>query len=213
MLAIPQYMAELARERPVFHSEADFQHALAWHIHSALPDARVRLERPIPNYPATTHLDLTVTVADRTWAVELKYKTRGVSTMFNGEHFKLRDQAAQDLARYDFLKDVQRLEQVRRGLGWGGTAVFLTNDSAYWKQPRDTATGYAEFGTHEGRSIDGVLRWGPRASVGTRRGREANICLAGPYHVRWCDYSDVLVPGYGRFRYLLLDVQQLQGTT
>ena len=37
-------MAALARVRPLFHSEADFQHAFAWQLHSAHPDARIRLE-------------------------------------------------------------------------------------------------------------------------------------------------------------------------
>ena len=33
MLAVRDLMAGLAESRKVFHSEADFQHALAWHIH------------------------------------------------------------------------------------------------------------------------------------------------------------------------------------
>ena len=37
-------MAALARVRPLFHSEADFQHALAWLIHQRHSDARIRLE-------------------------------------------------------------------------------------------------------------------------------------------------------------------------
>ena len=28
----------------MFHSEADFQHALAWQIHEAAPESQVRLE-------------------------------------------------------------------------------------------------------------------------------------------------------------------------
>lgn len=47
----------LAGERPVFHSEADFQQALAWAVHVAHPGLRVRLEtRPVRG----THLDLLV---------------------------------------------------------------------------------------------------------------------------------------------------------
>ena len=37
MLDIHQIMADLAKRRPVFHSEADFQHALAWLIHETRP--------------------------------------------------------------------------------------------------------------------------------------------------------------------------------
>jgi hypothetical protein len=37
-------LAALAACRAVFHSEADFQHALAWQMQLADPAARVRLE-------------------------------------------------------------------------------------------------------------------------------------------------------------------------
>jgi len=37
---IEETMAALALVRPLFHSEADFQHAFAWQLHSAHPDAR-----------------------------------------------------------------------------------------------------------------------------------------------------------------------------
>lgn len=35
---------QLRSERPVFANETDFQHALAWQIHLAHPDAKVRFE-------------------------------------------------------------------------------------------------------------------------------------------------------------------------
>ena len=34
MVDIEKLMKELARDRSVFHSEADFQHALGWQIHA-----------------------------------------------------------------------------------------------------------------------------------------------------------------------------------
>ena len=37
MIQIAQVLSTLAVQRPVFHSEADFQHALAWEIHSCVP--------------------------------------------------------------------------------------------------------------------------------------------------------------------------------
>lgn len=38
---------QLALKRPIFHSEADFQHTLAWEVHLSHPAAEVRLERPV----------------------------------------------------------------------------------------------------------------------------------------------------------------------
>ena len=43
MLDIDGLMASLANRQKVFHSEADFQHALAWQIHEAAPESQVRL--------------------------------------------------------------------------------------------------------------------------------------------------------------------------
>jgi hypothetical protein len=45
-------LTELARERTVFHSEADFQHAFAWKINEHLPDAEIRLEVPCGRGPS-----------------------------------------------------------------------------------------------------------------------------------------------------------------
>src|SRR5437764_4611807 len=60
----------LSAERPIFHSEADFQHALAWLIHSEHPNAQIRLEtRP----ERGIRLDLLVVVGGERIAIELKY--------------------------------------------------------------------------------------------------------------------------------------------
>ena len=40
MIDMDGLMGSLADSRKVFHSEADFQHALAWHIHQACQKAR-----------------------------------------------------------------------------------------------------------------------------------------------------------------------------
>ena len=45
-LDIPEILKALARKRPVFHSVAGFQHALAWQIHEMHPVLHPRLEYP-----------------------------------------------------------------------------------------------------------------------------------------------------------------------
>ena len=92
MLDIPVLMRALARDRPVFHSEADFQHALAWRLHETIPDCGVRLEYKPPD--KRIYLDL--------WlehfgvAIELNYRTRLLEMEHNGEVFALRNQSATD---------------------------------------------------------------------------------------------------------------------
>ena len=52
------------------------------------------------------YLDLKFRSRTREYFLELKYKTRRLSTSIAGEEFVLRQQGAQDLGRYDFLKDI-----------------------------------------------------------------------------------------------------------
>ncbi len=47
MIDMEEILRKLSKERPVFHSERDFQHALAWKIHEQYPDMNVRLEKRI----------------------------------------------------------------------------------------------------------------------------------------------------------------------
>ena len=61
MLDIANLMLGLSKSRPIFHSEADFQHALAWQIHERLPDCQVRLEyNPLPAQKKRMYLDIWV---------------------------------------------------------------------------------------------------------------------------------------------------------
>jgi hypothetical protein len=139
-------MQALARRRPIFHSEADFQHAFAWEIHRLAPECDIRLEVPVRATTGAIHLDLLARSKLGQMAIELKYKTRSLTAALNGEDFNLMGHAAQDLGRYDFFKDLNRIEAfARAGPEQTGYAIFLTNDSAYWKAPSGVGHGYARF--------------------------------------------------------------------
>lgn len=196
-------MQAIGTLRPVFHSEADFQHAFAWELHRSNPDFDIRLEVPIRKNGETIHLDLLARTQSREVAVELKYKTRKLNVVVAGEDFALTDQAAQDIGRYDFCKDLARIEAFTgSGENRFGYAIFLTNDSAYWKSPASDAHGYVQFAMHEGRTISGELRWGERAALGTRRGRESSILISGSYRLSWLNYSVLPVNAFKEFRYV-----------
>lgn len=205
MLDVNELMKDLARERPVFHSEADFQHALALHIHRVVPDAGVRLEYK-PDREKREYIDLWLPI--RKVAVELKYLTQELDFDHKCERFALRDQGAQDTRRYDFLKDIQRLEQLsasKRTDVQAGLAILLTNDHLYWDPPK-RETNDAEFRLHCGRTIAGRLKWSPKASPGTTKGRKDPICLKGSYDLKWQDYENVGGGANQRFRYLAIQV-------
>ena len=111
MIDVSDIMRALSVRRPVFHSEADFQHALAWEVHRAHPDLKIRLEYRPPDF-GRRYLDVWLTGCDGSMAVELKYFTRRLECSSGGEAFSLLDQGAQDISRYDFLKDVERFEEL-----------------------------------------------------------------------------------------------------
>jgi len=207
MISMISIMNNLCAQRPIFHSEADFQHSLAWEIHNGLPDSSVRLELPWSIEENQNHLDIWIASSDFKIAIELKYKTRGLKALVNREFYSLKDQSAQDIGRYDFLKDVMRLEQlIKKNNDWTGFAILLTNDSSYWKIPNNFNTIDANFRLHEGKTILGNLSWGAGAASGTIRDRESPINLNNSYHLNWNDYSRPSSGGYSRFRFLLLQV-------
>ena len=150
MIDLPSILERLATERPVFHSEADFQHALAWKLHEVYPDAAIRLEyRPISDEPL--YAAIWFRRGSDIAAIELKYVTRRLDTTVFNERFVLANHGAQPLRRYDFLKDINRLEQFTgTHTAAIGYAVMLTNESTYWRASRGRITTDAAFRIHEG---------------------------------------------------------------
>ena len=206
MMEMDVILNTLAKQRKVFHSEADFQHALAWELHHRLPESDIRLEYPMPNLNGLMYLDIWVKHLSAVMAIELKYKTRAIDVTIGAEKFALKNQSAQDIGRYDFIKDIYRLEQslgvYKKGEGY---AILLTNDSAYWKTPQNKQTVDTEFRLHNGRVLSGSLNW-REAGAGTTKGRETVITLKNQYSLQWQDYADLHINRYGQFRYLLVPV-------
>lgn len=196
----------LSAGRPIFHSEADFQHALAWLIHSEHPNAQIRLEtRP----ERGIRLDLLVVVGGERIAIELKYLVARFEGVVNGERFDLPNQAAQDIARHDFVKDITRVERfVADGIADSGWAVALSNDGGYWRPGTKLDPVDAMFRMNEARVLEGSLAWGVLASAGTTRMREDLLALRGRYTCAWLDYSTI-ARASGKpieFRYLAFEV-------
>ena len=203
---INNLLTELADSRKVFHSEADFQHALAWHIHQTMPESKIRLEFPMPVEHRKMHVD--IWLPEEKVAIELKYATQSLELKHNRESFALRDHRAQNQRRYDFLQDIHRLELMRSMPEFceAGHAVLLTNDPLYWNCPR-RKTMDSDFRVHEGREVSEELAWDPCASPGMVKGRESPILLTGSYCLHWQDYSDISEEPPGKFRYLAVSVK------
>jgi hypothetical protein len=193
---------QLATTRPIFHSEADFQHALAWQIHTLIPNASIRLELPVRTATGATYLDLLVR-CDTGCAMELKYKTVEMTAVVNGEQFLLRTHT--DAALHDFWKDVKRLERYAKEQNSIGYAIFLSNDPFYWEPGVAAKRGVGPFSIHEGRKLNS----GEEMRSGPQRKNEQMIACNFGYECSWKDYS-ILTDArtkHNQFRYLRLQIQ------
>ena len=134
-------------------------------------------------------------------------KTRALSASIENEQYRLKNQSAQDIGRYDFIKDIQRLEHVSsEQSNFIGYAVLLTNDSAYWIKPVNHDTVDADFRINDGRVIEGVCNWGVNTSDGTKKNREQALVLKNKYVVQWENFSRPSPASYGEFRSLTIKV-------
>lgn len=200
-------LGELAQERPVFHSEADFQHSLAWLMQLAEPERRIRLEYRAP-VDVPMHVDvLVIEPSGQRMALELKYWTRRLQVSVKGEAFSLRHQSAHDTSRYDFIKDISRVERlIEDGLVDTGWVIAVTNDSAYWRPATRDDTIDAAFRLDPARVLAGRLAWAAHAAPGTTHGRDEPHELSGRYELSWKDYSRVADGPAGQFRYLAVPI-------
>jgi hypothetical protein len=201
MIDIDSALAALAVRRPIFHSEADFQHALSWQLQIDHPDAALRIEtRP----ERGIHLDILVVHEGRRTAIELKYLPDRFAGTVMGEHFDIPRRSAHDISRYDFCKDIWRLEtMIAGGYADSGIAIALSNDGGYWRPGSKSDPIDAMFRIHNGRTVNGTLTWSDRAGVGTTKARTAPLPVGGNYACNWHLY------GNGKpveFRYLAIHV-------
>jgi hypothetical protein len=209
-IKIIELMDGLTVERPLFHSEADFQHALAWRIHELYPRAKIRLEVPSLRFDKRERIDILVRTETSNYAIELKYKKQELKYLSSGEHFELRKDGAHDLGRYDFIKDVSRLERYIASVDYTiGYAALLTNDDLYWRESL-RGINSAAFFLHEGRQFRrGItLTWHERTGAGTKKGRTDAFTLSGDYTIGWKDYSSIPEMRYAVFRYVALEVRK-----
>jgi hypothetical protein len=205
LVEIDELMGRLARRRPVFHSEADFQHEFASEAKGGHPELQVRLERPFPGR-ATGAIDIILRSNGSEHAIELKYLTRTYEGKCEEEHFRLKNQGAQDVRSYDVCKDIARMESFCLEPGRIGSVVVLTNEPYYWKSRTAVGTCAEAFEISGMRELSGTLAWAAHTGAGTMKNREAPIVLASKHVPEWKDYSDVGERS-GRFRYFCLSVQ------
>lgn len=188
--------AFIAQQRELMFNELDFQIQLAMYLRSTGHYDDVDVEYTLPckmvpdyNWPNNLRIDLVVSRGGRFCPVELKYPTRKVVKPISrfGENVSvvvMKNQGAQDIVRYNFWKDVRRMECLcRRFAGIdGAVAVMMTNDPSYTRPVRP-ASACAPFSTAADHTVGpGTVDW-----LGTPAVREKlkPFSLDGSYTVQW----------------------------
>jgi len=143
---------ELKEEGRVFLNEWDFQMSLSLFL-THIKGYKVHLEYVVPlkffveknkkKYPFANkeniNIDIVIEKEGLFYLIELKYKTQRATIKF--ERFgeincvSLKDQSRIPMSKYDFWKDVARLEFLKESFEKvkGGLCIFLTNNETYTK--------------------------------------------------------------------------------
>jgi hypothetical protein len=206
---ITSVIQALSHKRKIFVSEADFQFSLAWQIQQQYPKADIRLEYCPVEIDPSMHVDILVKMDDSHIPIEVKYFKMGCDVIVEGERFILKNQGAQDIARYDFLKDITRIEKLIQADSKfsQGYVVLLTNDPTYRNAPVSAKTCDAQFRIHKDALKSGELSWDERTGKGTMLGREKPLSIRGNYLMDWQDYSKIDESRAGSFRLLCLQIK------
>jgi hypothetical protein len=196
MTLIEEVLKSLSEKRQVFRSEKDFQEALCNEIR--LAGNHCEKGKNIHG----TRVDLYWEENGQEVVVQLRHKTKKLSVVVNGERFELKNHGAQDLGRYDFVKDLQSIERLcLDNPSRVGYVLLLTNEHLYWQPPMKNKSVDEEFLLFNGNRISGECAWKKEASYGTTNGREEPLLLRGEYKVEWKNYSTFPAQN-SEFRYL-----------
>ncbi len=130
-IALEDLLVAMRTTRSVFHSEADFQHHLAWQAHLLDPQLQVRLEfRPDTRIRESVDVMLFRLDLGIATFIELKYLKAAWSGLVSSERFDRPNTGSHDIVRYDVIKDIERLERFVDGRpGSTGLMLCLTNGS------------------------------------------------------------------------------------
>lgn len=198
----------IERQQELLYNEFDFQMQLTLALRGSGKYDDVDAEYYLPNsvvegydWDSNMYLDIVVSRNGEYVPVELKYTTRSVrrDVKLLGRDFKnveiTRNQGAQDNIRYNFWKDVRRIELVKKLFPdvKSGMAVFLTSDPAYTRSPRPGSSN-APFSMASDHTIGGgVIDWIGEPAT---RAQHMPFLIEGRYRTAWMETEIDNIPFY-----------------
>lgn len=189
---------ELEEKARVFLNEWDFQMNLYLFL-THIKGYKVHLEYVVPlkffveknkkKYPFANkeniNIDIVIEKEGLFYLIELKYKTQRATIKF--ERFgeincvSLKDQSRIPMSKYDFWKDVARLEFLKESFEKvkGGLCIFLTNNETYTKGDKGISE---EFTMKKGEPHSGELKF----KEGKLKEKNPAFSLLGEYQIdKW----------------------------
>lgn len=216
---IVQVLQNLAVTRPAFCSEADFQLSFAWELKKFLSvqsiPYEIFLERKFIISSKECYVDVCVESQDELCLIELKYKTvkEQVSVSSKtGTVCTLKNQAANDLGRYGYLKDIWRIENALSHIAHkkskNGFAIILTNDKQYYENPQKVLTTVDQtFRIHERTDLlnpfNNFINWTLKGTTAKWMKSYPSFRIVHTPSFCWNKYS---VPAKQEFRYLITEI-------
>jgi len=203
---LEKLIGELGQKRPVFHSERDFQYALAWKIKETFNEAELRPEMPLRKKGDSIHLDLFIKYKGKKIGIELKYTTKKFEWVSeDSEFFSLSSHQAFYHREYDYIYDIFRLQNmIKDNVIDYGYAIFITNNEKFWSPPsKPSNTLDINFKIYEGRILEKELKW--NGETNTTKGRGDINLEHYNYKLIWKPYS---APNNNDFKYLMVEINQ-----
>jgi hypothetical protein len=206
-----EVISSLSLKRPLFHSEADFQQALAWEIKNKFKSYEIRLEvrkkgKKDLDKNKDYYIDiLLITSSGEQIPIELKYKTSSLAYIDNNkikEEFLLKEHGAKDIGRYLFIKDIMRIEYLKNQNNISkGYVIFLTNESNYWiKSNRKSVDENFKLFEDKVLPKNKFLVWNSNANWTKDFPK---LKLNSDYKINWINYSKVKDK---EFKYIILEI-------
>ena len=168
------------------------------------------VEEKIIEDEANVRIDIVVEKSDQFCPIELKYKTKlaekeGDAIERFGKKIKvelLKNQAAQNINRYSFWKDVYCVERIKRSFlpnVIAGFSIFMTNDESYKNTPKGASEPFTmKAGVQHSKELD----WKGEVAKSTKD-KHPKIELEKEYTIgKW---YDVTIEGIG-FHYCIVEV-------
>ncbi len=197
ILDIEKCVKSLSKKRPIFHSEKDFQFALAWEIQKEYSKANIRLEYPVDKMD----IDIVVFCGENNKTmipIELKWLRTDFKCCINGEKFQLSLSGAEAEVRYDCLKDIKRIESISetRDNFVEGYTIWLSNIETHFNGDHK----YMLFDISQGKIHTGKIDWDRDDKKNIKnttkdtlknveKSRKEPIKLNGEYEFKWIHYS------------------------